>query len=504
MRVTPSPKQIEYLDKIGALHEDYTLTTGGSLSEAADVSARHTSGSWFSGRLLFKRACFWLLILTLLLVAQSFLFADTQDSYVRVDPCASLRSHGPDTPLASNPFPAAMAIFSLAALSLPYGLGRKSSSLPQLHTINKEKTRRIRLTHPACQDKGVAPKTINCPHHVQPLNMHISGETAESESAPKPVTSPETGSASELPESLRLQPIRLSQVDCPTPEDLLRGLNESMIRRINGKLSGFVPRVSWSIGMASIKGNVRSENQDYALAFTCGKLDCLVVADGCGGLPHGRMAAYTAVAAAAATILRECNFEGNIHRLNPEDLAVNAIYSAAHALGEKSDKLNISDMQGGLRTTLIVVVADPGKYGFAYIGDGGGTVIRNGKSAESFLVPQKADPNMLNVLAASLGPVTEGKPESGSMPRRSGDLLLAGTDGIFDYVDDVFPSNSLNACLHFQGDLNLAANAIVNQLADFQDDFGYLCSDNLTIGLMGTCSAPGEIEERDEWEATLC
>lgn len=75
-----------------------------------------------------------------------------------------------------------------------------------------------------------------------------------------------------------------------------------------------------------------------------------------------------------------------------------------------------------------------GDFGYGYIGDGGGCLLRSSGEIFHFLKPQKADVNDLNVLSASLGPTIDGEPVFGMINRVVGDLVIVGTDGVFDKV----------------------------------------------------------------------
>ena len=66
--------------------------------------------------------------------------------------------------------------------------------------------------------------------------------------------------------------------------------------------------------------------------------------------------------------------------------------------------MGVREPRDGLRTTLIVIVGLKDVFVWGYIGDGGALVVRRSGAIEHLLVPQKADPAIANVLAASLGP----------------------------------------------------------------------------------------------------
>lgn len=88
------------------------------------------------------------------------------------------------------------------------------------------------------------------------------------------------------------------------------------------------------------------------------------------------------------------------------------------------------------------------------------------------------------MLAASLGPAMQGEPVVGKMPRLPGDFLLVGTDGVFDRVDRSFSKDVLRGVIQHNGDLQKVLELILYELAELQDAAGYICDDNMTLGLM--------------------
>lgn len=290
--------------------------------------------------------------------------------------------------------------------------------------------------------------------------------------------------------SVKVAPKRSQQHTPRTPDKQMAEIIASAGKAPHIRVKPTSPGGAWDLGLATIKGNVRTENQDYGLCFQTAEHDVLVVADGCGGIPHGQRASYLAAVNAAISVIRSYGTAPRWHSPHVKDVAVKAIMDAAHGLALEGDKLNITDVRGGLRTTLIVVVGNKREIGYAYIGDGGGCVVQPNGEVKHFLEPQKANGHAMNVLAASLGPSMEGEPVSGVLKREAGDLLLVGTDGIFDRVEAMFPKDVLRGCIQYQGDLQKAAEHIVEELASFKDAAGYICDDNLTLGIMGDGTNP--------------
>ena len=80
----------------------------------------------------------------------------------------------------------------------------------------------------------------------------------------------------------------------------------------------------------------------------------------------------------------------------------------------------------------------------------------------------------------------------GTAPAQAADqkFVTIGTDGVFDRVDKSFPLDVLRGCIQFSGNLQSTAEHVLGELALFQDGAGYICDDNLTLGLMGNGIPP--------------
>ena len=297
--------------------------------------------------------------------------------------------------------------------------------------------------------------------------------------------------------------------------------NELLMRLIKiasrTKAIAIKPRAStgiWGLGVSSVKGNVRFENQDCVVAFEIGAYQVLVIADGLGGLRHGGKAAVAAVKAAAFRIMLTLGSTTDDSNNDIESVASEAVRAASQRLSVIGRR---NDIKGdGLRTTLIVVVGNGQEIGYAYIGDGGGCIYRNDGNVMHFLQPQKADINIPNVLAASLGPVTQGCPVTGKIARLEGDLVVIGTDGAFDRLEtspDQFPAGTnrfirdmvIGAAKH-GGDLQVVSEQVLLELAEMKDELGFIFNDNMTLGMMGAGIQPAipneSMEQLDESTST--
>jgi serine/threonine protein phosphatase PrpC len=285
-------------------------------------------------------------------------------------------------------------------------------------------------------------------------------------------------------------PHRPRALSIMAPEHLLDFLKRRLKRRRWSMTTPDMPAGPWSLGYATHTGNVRSENQDYVTGFRYCDRNVLIVADGMGGLRHGREASFIAVQAASLAVIASLSDTLKRQTSRLEYIARAAVKQAHIALATESDRLNVREIDDGLRTTLIVIIAHGAKIGYAYIGDGGGWIFRAGGDIEPFLIPQKHE-NIMNVLSASLGPIIQGEMVSGTIERAYGDVIIACTDGIADRVDAAaFITNLVSAGDDNGGDLHSLSARVVNELAAAKDAAGYICDDNLTIGFIGTGDRP--------------
>ncbi|MFH1227300.1 MAG: protein phosphatase 2C domain-containing protein [Planctomycetota bacterium] len=238
------------------------------------------------------------------------------------------------------------------------------------------------------------------------------------------------------------------------------------------------------IAVGTTKGNVRSENQDFCLAFETKCFQLMIMTDGLGGVSHGREAAQITSASAALSILKRLCILKKIRNDDAEKAIRNAFEAASKNLDNISNMLAVVNPNQGFRTTLIIVLALPFHYIWGYIGDGGLVILRATGQQERLLIPQKADSQASNILAASLGPVIEGEPMFGITARHPGDLVLCGTDGIFDRVSPAFAHDVLRAVIEHNGDLEKVIHLILEELSVSKDEFGYVCDDNMSLGLI--------------------
>lgn len=253
------------------------------------------------------------------------------------------------------------------------------------------------------------------------------------------------------------------------------------------------------VGLATEKGHVRECQEDAGYAFVQNGWAVLIVADGMGGLKHGRLAAVAASAGAARSVLTTLGGAAACIRLDPETIAL-------AALGEGQRRLQTNAARFGIpvsecRSTLIVALFHPEsrELGFAYIGDGVGLVRRADGRIEHFLKPMKKPGD--HAIWASLGPELDGAPVSGCMSLQAGDLVVAGTDGSIDPFPDREGevaeelASTIAAC---GGDAQQGVQEVVSRYINLRDGVGYFFQDNTTLGVIVVSASVGTDVGADE------
>lgn len=286
--------------------------------------------------------------------------------------------------------------------------------------------------------------------------------------------------------------------EIPAPEEFISELIARTEELSDLAHKPYISNKAWSTSAKTIKGNVRKENQDYAISFDINGHQISILADGVGGLPGGKRAAFNAVRASTIKLIKYLGRENQPFSIGLETIALECIHAASYQLAIEGDRFNIGHK--GLRTTLIVVIAGKDNIGYAYIGDGGGCLVSETGKIIHFLKPQKADGMALNVISASLGPSLHGEPISGLLERPAGSFIITGTDGVFDRLEpkiDSFPKGTndfikkiLAGANNLSGNFNQLISMVLHELEEYQDKGGYIFNDNLSFSIIGNSEAP--------------
>jgi serine/threonine protein phosphatase PrpC len=251
---------------------------------------------------------------------------------------------------------------------------------------------------------------------------------------------------------------------------------------------------SWDIGFASRTGNIRERNEDYGVAFNHQDHQVMIMGDGLGGPSHGDLASFMAVEAASRVVLDQLKEGMSVVEL--QELCSKAVWTAGHQLAWMGDKLNV--VRTGLRTTLIMLIANREYAALTYIGDGAVYHYKSPTDCQSVLFAHKAIPGNLSLLSASLGPTVHGKPRSRRLIRTECDVIIMMSDGIADrietYESSDHPPQLISGLMRLAvlrgGELQKVAEEAVEMLAEEQDEKGYLCDDNISLGFIGNHKNP--------------
>lgn len=238
------------------------------------------------------------------------------------------------------------------------------------------------------------------------------------------------------------------------------------------------------LGAASIVGNTRESNQDRVRIASIAGVDVIVLADGLGGLPHGGEAAEAASTYAMGRLRKELKAAASASLEGVRTLLLSIAWATALRLAQDAQTRGWTETDSGFRTTLILIVALRDAYVITWVGDGGVFVVHAGGTILPLLEPHKS-PATPDLLEASLGPVSEGRPAWAMVARAPGDLLMAATDGVADIFDDAMAARMREHLTDCDGDANRAAQAAVEDVAGRVDERGdFVVTDNLTIALL--------------------
>lgn len=268
-----------------------------------------------------------------------------------------------------------------------------------------------------------------------------------------------------------------------TPADMLRELQALGLP--------VEPLPAALVGVASVTGNsMKGWNEDTALAFqshhpVLGPLDVLMVFDGMGGLRDGKQASKLAALAMAIELHRlpdtlttdaDCHLAAAFERVNRRFRKAGAgLYGQVHG--------------DALRSTAIVLLAQPQRYVVAHQGDGHAVLRRADGSLLPLMQAHKGAAS--NAVTHSLGPVPDGEARLSLHPRLSGDLVAIASDG-FDPV----PPEQLLEVLHVYGQqhaLQWVVDGLIDDCCRQCDERGPIADDNMSLAALRTAAGPPEL-----------
>lgn len=300
-----------------------------------------------------------------------------------------------------------------------------------------------------------------------------------------PISKKETAypasSADKDPIMVNTEKYSVKRPDCPkppsilSPADCLAGIFDVYEYRTNLKLKPSLISDRWHLGFVTLKGNIADANEDYVLAFSMGPTLCSFTLDGCGGEENGKYASYFGARATAISLIE--GLGANPPASKFPAIARQAIIDGSRAIAEQARRYGLE----GLRTTVVIMLASPHGYDCAYLGDGGGIIVRADDREEHFLIPQKAPGMAPNVLAASLGPDIIGEIQSWSGEVRQGDTVICCSDGMADRMPSGFPAYIAKNCRKDKEHLQDVVEKLATGFADFKDAEGFVADDNLSL-----------------------
>jgi len=248
---------------------------------------------------------------------------------------------------------------------------------------------------------------------------------------------------------------------------------------------------------ASRKGR-RSDNQDaFEIVQPFSDEALLIVADGVGGHPGGKITARNTVRAASDFALRALAEK-------PDDMS--EIECLEHAIVQTRE-LAVAEHWPGM-TTLILAHIKGDRLTYATLGDGGLTAIYPGGIVAPLLIPHHHHDRPNNVISAYIGQECEVPPRVGSVKLEFGTIILAMSDGVSELLDyDELGSNhqSLAEAMRKGGDSDKVAGDILLQLEQARDleTNAILHSDNMTLAMALLDDAACQSASEEQQVATI-
>lgn len=220
-------------------------------------------------------------------------------------------------------------------------------------------------------------------------------------------------------------------------------------------------------------------NEDRICSGSSWGLRYMAIADGLGGYPHAGDAAQIAV----NTL--QSHMQDMIQKNKLAQLSqLRQVYTRAASEIKKA----ASDAKGW-KTTMLCVIERPEDFLISYLGDGQIYLIRG--DAE-IAVPLMVGHRVGGLLAGVLGPELTAEPVIMQISKsfRSGEIIVAGSDGIFDSeIQQVKPDLLMDLIKCFKGQLKTEEPTTI--LYRFLDQLNTqnLLNDNASLGLIVTENA---------------
>jgi serine/threonine protein phosphatase PrpC len=229
-------------------------------------------------------------------------------------------------------------------------------------------------------------------------------------------------------------------------------------------------------GVASHPGP-REENQDCAGTAVIAGRTVAAVADGLGGSPEGARAALSACFHAFKTA-RSALTRDLFNSCGDLLAVVMGFETARRRIAAEAGLRGYGPGRPGYSTTLIMLVVGDRSYAWGYLGDGAIVLRRADGRILELMRPQRR-PGARSIVSGCLGPGAEGEPEFGVTPREPGDLLLLGTDGLFDLASPAGFAAEFHRRL--DGSVQSGVDRALGTVAKAADKEGVICDDNMTL-----------------------
>jgi hypothetical protein len=231
------------------------------------------------------------------------------------------------------------------------------------------------------------------------------------------------------------------------------------------------------VAIATHEG-LKTKNEDRVLSRSSQAFSFVILADGLGGRPHGEKAAQTAVDVFRDELVTIEQEKGSV-----EFGDMKAIYETA------ASRLRTIIKGKGGKTTLICIIERTGDFIISYLGDGQVYLMRGDTEMG---IPLMITHRTKGLLGGTLGPEMTAQPVTMQISKafRSGEIIVAGTDGVFNpEIGRVRPNLLIEFVSFFRDKYGLMPdNDILAEFLNHLHDLNLL-EDNASLGLIITGQA---------------